>query len=91
MSVAKHYVSKKSGQQFTLRFVPTDGVVDIYVIARPPLHGRDPSVTKTHLYESGKICFVAGKEPRTQKRAEELAAQWCEYFCEYCRTGVAQA
>lgn len=91
MSVAKHYRSKKTGHPFTFRFVELKGAIDVYVIARPSLNGQDPSVVKTHLYESGKICFVEGKAPQTQKRAEELAGQWAEYFCEYRRTGVAQA
>ncbi len=41
-------------------------------------------------FRSGKLCFVAGREPRSLARAEQLAAQWAEYFCEYRRTGKTQ-
>jgi hypothetical protein len=33
---------------------------------------------------------VAGRGPRDQARAEELAKQWAEYFLEYRRTGIVQ-
>jgi hypothetical protein len=45
----------------------------------------------THLFDSGKICFVEGRQPRDMSRAKQLAAQWAECFLEYRRTGVAQS
>ncbi len=87
----KTYCSKDGGAYFWFRFEPRDGHIDILCTRHPPLNGRDPSVSKTHLYRSsGLICFVAGREPRTQAEAEQRAAEWAEYFLEYRRTGSAQ-
>ena len=87
----KYYRSKDGRHFFNFKFDPCDGHVDIYCTAHPPLNGRDPDATKTHLFSSGKLCFVSGSEPQTQQRAEELAAQWADYFLEYRRTGVTQS
>ena len=90
MSTIKRYRSEDGRHLFTFNFDVQDDHVDIYCLMHPPLGDRDADVHKTHLYSSGKICFVAGKEPRNQRRAEELAKQWAEYFLEYRRTGIAQ-
>jgi hypothetical protein len=86
----KCYRSKCGRYYFNFKFVDQDGHVDIYCTDHPPLNGRDSDPRKTHLFPSGKICFVAGREPRSQGRAEELAAQWAEYFLEYRRTERTQ-
>jgi hypothetical protein len=54
------------------------------------LNGRSSDPAKTHLFRSGKLCFISGKEPFSQSHAESLAAQWAEYFLEYSRTGQVQ-
>ncbi len=90
MSNIKHYRSEDGRHLFTFRFVPQGDNLDIYCVMHPPLNGRDASAHKTHLFESGKLCFHAGREPRNQNRAEELAKQWAEYFLEYRRTGIVQ-
>lgn len=90
MTTDKHYRSKNGEHLFTFRFVVADGHLDIYCLAHPTLDGRDPDPHKTHLFSSGKVCFVAGKEPRDTRRAEQLASQWAEYFLEYRRTGNVQ-
>ncbi|HYE20295.1 MAG TPA: hypothetical protein VEA69_17740 [Tepidisphaeraceae bacterium] len=89
--MTKYYRSADGGSIFKFAFAPQGDHIAIHCLAHPPLGGRDASVTKTHLYSSGQICFVAGREPRDQERAEELAKQWAEYFLEYRRTGVPQA
>lgn len=89
--ITRHYRAKDGQSNFVFEFVNMGSYFDIYCKVRPPLGGRDPSVVKTHLYDDDRICFVAGKEPRTYTRAEELAGQWAEYFLEYRRTGIPQA
>ncbi|MBN2267674.1 MAG: hypothetical protein JW725_05060 [Candidatus Babeliaceae bacterium] len=84
------YRSKKGKHYFKFRFVPTGGVYDVYCDSHPGFNGKDNSPRKTHLFHSGKLCFQKGKEPRTPKRARELAGQWAEYMAEYRRTGIAQ-
>lgn len=86
----KYYRSRDGHWHFKFAFAPEGDHLAIYCLAHPPLDGRDSDVNKTHLFSSGKICFVAGREPRNQARAEDLARQWAEYFLEYRRTGVAQ-
>ena len=75
---------------FSFRFAPDGSHVAICCSRYPPLNGRDASVSKTHIFDSGELCFVSGKEPRTQARAEELAAMWAEYYLQYRITGIAQ-
>jgi len=86
----KWYRSRDGRSLFKFGFAPEGDHIAIYCLAHPSLDGCDPDVNKTHLFSSGKICFIAGREPRTQSRAEELAQQWAEYFLEYRRTGIAQ-
>lgn len=90
MGKIKHYRTEEGSHVFTFRFIEQDGRIEVYCLMHPPLNGRDPDPHKTHLFSSGKLCFVSGKEPRDQTRAEELAKQWAEYFLEYRRTGIAQ-
>ena len=91
METIKHYRSENGKYLFTFRLVEQEDHIDIYCLRRPSLRGQDPDPHKTHLFPSGKICFVAGREPEDQERAEELAKQWAEYFLEYRRSGVAQS
>jgi hypothetical protein len=86
----KHYRSRDGGSIFKFAFAPEENHIAIYCLAHPPLNGRDTDVNKTHLFSSGRLCFVTGREPRDQARAEQLAQQWAEYFLEYRRTGIAQ-
>lgn len=87
----KRYLAKDGRHWFTFEFTPNGGEVEIYCRSHPPLNGRDPDPHKTHLFSSGKVCLVDGREPRTLRRAEQLAAQWAEYFLEYRRTGKPQS
>jgi hypothetical protein len=86
----KHYRSKDGRHLFAFDFAPSGEFVEVFCRKRPPLNGKDPSDRKTHIFSSGKICFVSERRPKTMNRAEELAAQWAEYYLEYCRTGIAQ-
>lgn len=86
----KYYRSRDGSSIFSFVFTPEGDHIAIYCLAHPSLNGQDSSPSKTHLFSSGKICFVAGREPRDQSRAEQLARQWAEYFLEYRRTGVPQ-
>jgi hypothetical protein len=88
--VLRNYLSQDAQHIFAFRFQPDGDHINIYCLRHPPLNGQDPSPHKTHLFDSGKVCFIAGKEPRNQARAEQLAKQWAEYYLEYSRTGVAQ-
>jgi hypothetical protein len=90
-AVTKYYRSEDGGSLFKFAFIPQGDHIAIYCLAHPPLNGRDPSPHKTHLFSSGQVCLVAGREPRDQARAEELAKQWAEYFLEYRRTGIVQS
>ena len=88
----KRYYRPKNGRDFfNFRFKDRGDHVDIFCSCHPPLSGRDSDVNKTHLFSSGQLCFVSGREPRSQARAEELAAQWAEYYLEYRRTGITQS
>jgi hypothetical protein len=89
-AMTRYYRSQDGRWDFKFGFAPEGDHIAITCLAHPPLDGADPDVNKTHLFSSGRICFVAGREPRTQARAEELAGQWAEYFLEYRRTGISQ-
>ena len=89
--MTKVYRSRDGSAYFKFAFAPQGDLIEIYCLSHPSLGGRDPSPLKTHLYSSGKVCFVAGYEPTTQSRAEERARQWAEYFLEYRRTGISQS
>jgi hypothetical protein len=91
MSTVLHYRSKDGAHSFRFRFVPSGDTIDVFCLAHPPLRGRDPHPARTHLFESGKLCFVSGREPRDQQRAQELAAQWAEYYLRYRETGVTES
>ena len=86
----KFYRSKKGNYYFNFKFVNSGKYIDVYCTYHPPLNGFSSNPSRTHLFSSGKLCFVSGREPRSQSRAEELAAQWAEYFLEYKRTGQVQ-
>ena len=90
-TTTKHYRSADGRWMFQFAFAPGEDEIAVYCLSHPPLDGRDPDPHKTHLFNSGKLCFVEGRGPRDQARAEELARQWAEYFIEYRRTGVAQS
>lgn len=90
-AIKRYYRSKHGRDFFNFRFKDRGDHVDIFCLLHPPLNGRDPDVNKTHLFSSGRLCFVSGREPRSQARAEVLAAQWAEYFLEYRRTGITQS
>ena len=90
-SLTRFYRSKDGQCYFNFKFVCRGGCVDIYCLLHPRLNGRDRDVNKTHLFSSGQLCFVSGREPSSQARAEELAAQWAEYYLEYRRTGITQS
>ena len=67
--VTKYYRSRNGTALFKFAFAPENGHIAVSCIEHPSLNGRDPDVSKTHLFSSGRICFVAGREPRTQARA----------------------
>lgn len=83
----KYYRSKDGRHLFNFEFINKDSHIDIYCSNPPSLNGRDSDVVKTHIWPSNKICFVQGKEPKTQSRAQDLASQWGEYILNYCKTG----
>ncbi len=86
----KTYRSKDGQHYFKFEFKDCGTRIDIYCWQHPSLNGRDSAPEKTHLFRSGKICFVSGHEPKSQSRAEQLAGQWAEYYLEYRRTGKTQ-
>jgi hypothetical protein len=90
MGTIKTYRSQDGRAYFVFRFEPVAGHVDVVCTRHPPLGGRDPGVGRTHLYSSGQVCFVSGREPRSQLEAERRAAEWAEYLLSYIRTGVAR-
>lgn len=89
-STPKIYRSKNGSYHFTFNFVNKGRHIDVFCTKHPSFNGKSSNPRKTHLFHSGKICFVDGREPKTQLRAEELAAQWAEYFLDYRQTGKVQ-
>jgi hypothetical protein len=90
-SAKETYRSKNGLHFFVFDFVDQDQYIDIICKRHPSFNGRDPDVRKTHLYSSGRICFVEGKEPRSLWEAKMRAKEWAEYIQEYIRTGKAQS
>lgn len=86
----KTYRSKDGLHFFVFVFIDSGNFIDIYCKRHPGFNGQSSSSKKCHLYPSGKISIVPGKEPTSQRRAEQLAAQWAEYFLEYRKTGKVQ-
>ena len=89
-STKKVYRSKSGNYYFTFNFVSRGNHHDVFCTKHPSFNGKSSNPHKTHLFRSGKICFVDGREPKTPRRAEELAAQWAEYFLDYRQTGNVQ-
>lgn len=89
-SAKRFYRSKDGRYYFDFKIVDKGNHYNIYCTRHPGFNGHSSNPRKTHLFESGKLCFVSGREPRSQARAEQLAAQWAEYFLEYRRTGTVQ-
>lgn len=90
-SETKRYRSENGCYYFDFQFVDRGSYIDIYCIYHPSFNGQDTDARKTHIWDSGLICLVEGKEPTSQSQAEKLAKQWAEYFLEYRRTGIAQS
>ena len=88
--MTKDYRSKDGSAIFRFHFTQEGSQIAVWCLSHPSLQGRDPSPQKTHLFPSGRLCFAIGHEPENQRRAEELARQWAEYFLEYRKTGEAQ-
>jgi hypothetical protein len=89
-STKKTYRSKSGGHYFTFEFTDKGSRIDVFCTKHPSFNGKSSNPHKTHLFHSGKVCFVDGREPKTRRRAEELAAQWAEYFLNYRQTGKVQ-
>ena len=89
-STKKVYRSKNGRHYFTFNFVDKGSNYDVFCTNHPSFNGKSSNPRKTHLFRSKKICFVDGREPKTQSRAEQLAAQWAEYFLDYRQTGKVQ-
>jgi hypothetical protein len=87
MGIKKYYRSRDGQHIFNFEFINSGSHIKIHCNDHPSLNGRDSDPVKTHLYHSGKICFVEGQEPNSQSRAENLAGQWAEYFLNYIKTG----
>jgi len=87
----KTYRSNDGHHDFIFNFVDRESYIDIYCTYRPSFNGKDPDPHKTHLWDSGLICIIKGKKPKSQSEAKRLAAQWAEYFLEYRKTGIAQS
>ena len=89
-ATTKAYRSRNGLHLFGFKFIDRGSHFDVQCTSHPSLNGHDSDPHKTHLFRSGKLCFVNGKEPKTQLRAEQLARQWAEYFLEFRRSGKAQ-
>ena len=89
-STKKVYRSKNGSYYFAFKFVDKGSRLDVFCTKHPSFNGKSSNPHKTHLFHSGKVCFVEGREPKTQRRAEDLAAQWAEYFLDYRQTGKVQ-
>ena len=84
------YRSKDGRFYFTFRFVQRTRHIDIFCPDHPSLNGRDSDAHKTHLFSSGKLCFVSGKEPKSLAEAHRRAKDWAEYWLDYRETGEVQ-
>ena len=87
----KAYRSENGQHYFKFQFLNQRNYYIINCTEHPSFNGQSSSVEKTHLYSSGSICFVKGKEPRTIWEAESRAKEWAEYFLEYRKTGKAKS
>jgi hypothetical protein len=85
------YRSRNGVHHFDFDFIDEGSYFEIKCTRYPSLNGRDSRVSKTHIYSSGEICFVRGKEPRSLWEAKMRAKQWAEYIIEYIKTGRAQS
>ena len=91
MANAITYRSKNGKHHFKFKFSKAGSHIEIFCTQHPSLNGRSSNPHKTHLFRSGRVCFVNGREPKTQAHAQELAAQWAEYYLEYRRIGQVQS
>lgn len=81
------YRTEDGQQRFGFVFRQKPEYIEIYCTQHPPLNGRPDCVTRHHLYKSGVVCFVEGKEPKTMGRALHFAKQFAEHYWAYVRTG----
>lgn len=91
MSKRAFYRTEDGQHDFGFDFKEKADFIEIYCFQRPELDGRPDDVVKHHLYRSGKVCFVEGREPKTMHRAMELAKQFAEHYLEYVKTGEYSA
>jgi hypothetical protein len=84
------YRSKDGQGYFKFKLVPEGGSITIFCLSHPGFNGFDSDVQRTHLYSSGRICIVKGREPQTMQRALDLAGQWAEYLMRYRETGKSE-
>lgn len=86
-TVRKRFRQTPHGDMYTLEFRrQSDGHWDIHAIESPH-NPQDTSVSICHLYSSGEVCVMAGKEPRTLDRALAIAFFWMDGYSAYIRTG----
>jgi hypothetical protein len=61
-----------------------NGHYTLHAVTHPP-NTRGGTVNDHHLCSDGKICVVAGQEPRTIDRAKAIAMSWCDGWSKYQR------
>lgn len=81
------YRTQDGQHDFGFEFRQGPQFFEIHCFKHPPLNGRDDNVVKHHLYSSGNVCFVSGKEPKTLQSAMEYAKQFAEHYLNYIKTG----
>ena len=80
------YMTKDGRHVFKFRIQDRGGRFEIVCVQHPPFGGATRNVHTTHLYSNGRICFTAGREPRSVDEAESRAAEWAEFFSEHVST-----
>lgn len=76
---------------FGFNIVKVGSYYEVDLVLLPDFEGRDTSCYIIHTLPSArggkKICVNAGREPRTEKAAKDLAMNWSDLIAKYIITG----
>ena len=80
------------GLYFIFNFVKVGNIWEIDIVSLPDFQGRATASAINHWLPSDrggrKICVSPGHEPRTERKAKDLAMAWADLQARYIITGV---
>ena len=88
-----YYKTRDGKAVFSFSYLHEFGYYTILIHSHPSYNGRDEASTIAHWLShpsspiDRKICFTAGKEPKSLEQAKNISMQYAELTWCYIRTG----